>query len=162
MILLTKHLWSLIIYSFVVSTYHRVCRRVSANCWAGLCVLERRQPGWSGEVVLRVPGYGGPDGTTAQEEMPASDTEPCSFRETKGETLWGLHLFWVLGHWNSQAWDSTSVLTELCVRVPAPEGRACCRKTVAEIVSGESGASACSRRTLLPRGPLLLLHKDRH
>lgn len=88
MILLPKHLWSLIIYTFVVSTYHRVCRRVSANCWAGLCVLERRQPGWSGEVVLRVPGYGGPDWTTAQEETPANDTALYSFRETKGETAY--------------------------------------------------------------------------
>lgn len=35
--------------------------------------------------MLRVPGYGGPDWTTARVEMPANDTALYSFRETKGE-----------------------------------------------------------------------------
>lgn len=34
----------------------------------------------SGAVVLRVLDYGGQGGTTAQEELPASDTAPYSYR----------------------------------------------------------------------------------
>lgn len=41
----------------------------------------------------------------------------------------------------------------------APGGKACCRKTGAEIVSAESGSSVYSRCKLLPTGPLSLLHK---
>lgn len=50
-------------------------------------------------------------------------------------------------------------VTLLCVCVLAPEGTACCKKTAVEIVSVESGASAYSRHTPLPTGPLSLLHK---
>lgn len=38
----------------------------------------------SGAVVLKEPDYGGRDETTAQVELPASDTAPYSYRETKG------------------------------------------------------------------------------
>ena len=55
-----------------------------------------------------------------------------------------------------------SEVTWLCVYVPAPAGRVCCRKTAAEIVSAESAASAYSKRTLLPTGPLSLLRKHKH
>lgn len=58
--------------------------------------------------------------------------------------------------------ETMTEVTSLCVCVLVPAGRACYRKTAAEIVSAESGASACSRRTLLPTGPLSLLHKYKH
>lgn len=38
----------------------------------------------SGAVVLRVLDYGGQDGTTAQEGLPASDTVPYSYTD-KGQ-----------------------------------------------------------------------------
>lgn len=68
---------------------------------------------------------------------------------------------------NLQFKDATcrKTMTEVtlqCVCVLAPAGRACCRKTAAEIVSVESGSSAYSRHTPLPTDPLSLLHKYKH
>lgn len=69
-------LWSLHFHA-----HHTACRHASADCWAGLCCLEKQRPGWKGWAAQTALGYGGPTGTTAQEEMPTSETAPCSFRE---------------------------------------------------------------------------------
>lgn len=50
--------------------------------------------------------------------------------------------------------QQTDHFTLLCVYVPAPEGKSCCKRTAAEIEPVTSGASACSRHKRLPTGPL--------
>lgn len=57
-------------------------------------------------------------------------------------------------------WSLRGHITLLCVYVPAPEGKACCRKTAAEFGLGVSGVSACSRHKRLPTGPPSPLHKE--
>lgn len=57
-------------------------------------------------------------------------------------------------------WSVRGHTTLLCVCVPAPEGKACCRKTAAEFGPGVSGVSACSRHKRLPTGPPSPLHKE--
>lgn len=51
-------------------------------------------------------------------------------------------------------------ITLLCVYVPAPEGKACCKKTAAEFGPVVSGVSACSRHKRLPTGLLSPLHEE--
>lgn len=63
------------------------------------------------------------------------------------------------GQENPMCWKTMTYVTWQCVRVLAPAGRACCKKTAEEILSVESGVSADSRNTLLPTGPLSQLHK---